>query len=156
MDKMTVAYVRHIGPYAGDENLFAGLYEKLYAWAVPRGLVDTAKPENTKCIAIYHDDPAITEPEKLRISVGVVVPPETETSGEVGKLEIPAGKYAVGRFVLSGQEYGEAWEYMFGTWMPGSGYQPDEGYTFELYGYNPDAEKEGKCDASICIPVKPL
>jgi len=156
LEKMTVAYVRHIGPYAGDEKLFERLFEKLYAWAVPRGLTDPGKPEDTVSIVIYHDDPCITEPEKLRISVGIVVPPDTETSGEVGKLDIPAGKYAMGRFILSGQEYGEAWQYMCGVWMPGSGYQPDEGYTFEMYRENKDAQGAGKCDVSICIPVKPL
>jgi len=41
-DAMTVAYVRHIGPYAGDGALFASLFGKLFAWAGPRGLVKPA------------------------------------------------------------------------------------------------------------------
>lgn len=156
LKKMTLAYIRHIGPYAADEKLFKNLYEKLYAWAIPRGLIDMGNLEKTKDIVIYHDDPGITEPEKLRISVGTVVPPETEVSGEIGKLTIPEGKYALGRFILSGQEYGEAWQYVCGVWMPGSGYQPDEGYCFEMYNYNPEAMKEGKFDTTICVPVKPM
>ena len=39
MPEMSVAYVRHIGPYAGDEELFKGLYGKLMKWAGPRGLL---------------------------------------------------------------------------------------------------------------------
>ena len=156
LEKMTIAYVRHIGPYAGDEKLFQRLFEKLYAWAVPRNLADVDDPGKNKNIVVYHDDPGITEPEKLRISVGIVVPPDTEVSGEVGKLEIPSARYAMGRFLLSGQEYGEAWQYMCGVWMPGSGYQPDEGYCFEMYRHNPEAEKLGKCDTTICVPVKPI
>jgi len=35
---MHVAYVRHTGPYAGDSDLFKGLFEKLMTWAGPRGL----------------------------------------------------------------------------------------------------------------------
>ena len=156
LEKMTVAYVRHIGPYAGDEELFQRLFEKLYAWAVPRGLADTGDPGKNRNIVVYHDDPGITEPEKLRISVGIVVPPDTGVSGEIGRLYIPSTRYAMGRFLLSGQEYGEAWQYMCGVWMPASGYQPDEGYCFEMYRHNPEAEKLGKCDTTICVPVKPL
>ena len=147
--------MRHIGPYAGDEKLFQGLFEKLYAWAVPRALAG-GKPEATRNIVVYHDDPGITEPEKLRISVGIAVLPDTEVRGEIGRLEIPSAKYAMGRFILSGREYGEAWQYMCGVWMPESGYQPDEGYCFEMYQHNPEAQKPGKCDATICVPVKPI
>ncbi len=37
--EMTIAYIRHIGPYAGNEVLFESLFNKLYAWAGPRGLL---------------------------------------------------------------------------------------------------------------------
>lgn len=35
----TVAYIRHIGPYKGDSKLFERLFNKLFTWAGPRGLV---------------------------------------------------------------------------------------------------------------------
>lgn len=151
-----LAYVRHIGPYAGDGALFGRLFEKLFAWAVPRGLADMANPAGRKEIIIYHDVPGITEPEKLRISAGLVVPAGTPVSGEVGLLAIPAGRYAVGRFVISDQEYGEAWQYVCGVWLPGSGYEPADGYSFELYEHGQEPETAGKCAVAICVPVKPM
>ncbi len=48
LDAMTVAYVRHIGPYAGDGALFESLFGKLFAWAGPRGLVN---PPATRTLA---------------------------------------------------------------------------------------------------------
>jgi AraC-like DNA-binding protein len=39
-----VAYVRHIGPYKGNSELFEKLFEKLMKWAGPRGLLRF--PEN--------------------------------------------------------------------------------------------------------------
>ena len=37
--EMHVAYLRHIGPYAGDSALFGRLFGQLFSWAGPRGLV---------------------------------------------------------------------------------------------------------------------
>jgi AraC family transcriptional regulator len=36
--ELTVAYVRHTGPYQGDGELFGRLFGKLMQWAGPRGL----------------------------------------------------------------------------------------------------------------------
>jgi AraC family transcriptional regulator len=150
LEETTVAYVRYIGPYAGDEKLFERLFAKIYAWTDARGLVKS----DSKSIVIYHDDPAITQPENLRTSVGFIVPADTEVSGEIGKLVIPKGKYAMGRFLVNGSGFGDAWEYMCGVWLPQSGYQPDEGYTFELY--EDESKTPGQFDVTICIPVKPM
>ena len=72
MPEWTVAYVRHTGPYAGDEALFGKLIGKLMQWAGPRGLI---KPDESKMLFVYHDDPEITDESKLRTSVLLTVPP---------------------------------------------------------------------------------
>jgi len=36
LPKMTLAYVRHVGPYAGNEKLFEGLWNRLFSWACRR------------------------------------------------------------------------------------------------------------------------
>ena len=33
--EMTVAYVRHVGPYQGDAALFEGLWGRLMQWVQP-------------------------------------------------------------------------------------------------------------------------
>ena len=48
--KTTIAYVRHTGPYKGNEELFEKLYGELYAWAGPRNLTDQTRPENLQCL----------------------------------------------------------------------------------------------------------
>jgi AraC family transcriptional regulator len=148
----TVAYVRHVGPYAGNEELFKGLWNRLCGWAGPRGLLGSP---DAKFIIIYHDSPDITEEEKLRTSVCVSVPPKTEVSGEVGKLVVDSGKYAVGRFHVRGEEFGQAWGWMCGKWLPASGYQADDRPCFELYPQS-QPDENGKMVVDIYIPVKPL
>lgn len=153
MPEMSVAYVRHIGPYAGDEELFRGLYGKLMKWAGPRGLLRF--PE-TKMLSIYHDDPKITDEAKLRTSVCISVPEDTATEGEIGKMKVPGGKFAVARFEIAGDEFGDAWDALLGGWMPESGFQCDDRLSYELCINDPNDHPEKKHIVDICIPVKPL
>jgi len=151
LPKMTVAYLRHTGPYQGNEMLFQNLTEELCRWAGPRGLL--AQPD-MKLLVVYHDDPKVTEQDKLRLSMCLTVPGQTKVDGKIGKMEIAAGTYAVGRFEVNSQEFGEAWDWLYGTWLPQSGYQPDDGPCFEVY---PEEPKEGeKIKVDICVPVKPM
>ncbi len=148
-----VAYVRHVGPYQGDSELFERLFQKLFKWAGPRGLL---RFPQTKLLSIYHDTPGITDPDKLRLDVCISVPEDTQVEGEIGKTVIPAGRYAMARFEISPDRYGDAWNAVFGGWLPESGYQPADGPCFELYLNDPKQHPEGKHIFDICVPVMPL
>ncbi len=150
LPKMTVAYIRHIGPYKGDDKLFEGIWNRLFAWAGPRGLIGG---RDFKSLVIYHDDPNVTIEDKLRMSVCITVPSETKVDGEIGKMEIEAARYVIARFELTAQDFQEAWDWLYGEWFPASGYQPDDKPCFEMY---PEEPKDGKFIVDICVPVKPL
>ena len=149
----SLAYVRHVGPYAGDDGLFERLFGRIFAWAGPRGLF---RPPQTEMIIVYHDDPAITASEKLRTSVGLTVPPDTEASGEISLLEIPAGQYVCALFEIFPGEYEAAWNGVFAGWMPQSGWQPGEGPCYESMLVDPKQHPEGKHLVEIRVSVKPL
>jgi AraC family transcriptional regulator len=151
---LTVAYYRYSGPYKGDAKLFTHLWSKLTKWALPRGLLQNP---DTQYLALYHDYYAITDEQKLRVSVCLTIPPDYQVSGEIGKLQIAEGKYAAARFTLTSEEYSKAWDWVYRIWLPISGYQPDDGPAYE---YFPVLENRNRRDKSqvvdICIPVKPL
>ncbi|MCG8580426.1 MAG: AraC family transcriptional regulator [Bacteroidales bacterium] len=147
---MTVAYVRHIGPYKGNEELFRGLWQKIMTWAGPRGLM--AQP-NLSSLAVYHDDPNITDDMKLRTSIGITVPDDTGVDGEVGKMLVQGGQYVVAKFEVEAHQFAEAWNWVYASWFPESGYQPDDKPCFEMYTEEP---KDGKFVVDICVPVKAL
>lgn len=147
-----VAYIRHTGPYKGDESLFGRLFMQLMQWAQPRGLFN----EKSKAFTIYHDDPKITDEDKLRMSVCLSVPENTEVDGEIGKTVLTAGKYGVAHFEIAPDQYEEAWNLIYSQWLPQSGYQPDDKPCFEHYLNNPKEHPEGKHIVDIYMPVKPL
>jgi len=149
MPEMHVAYFRHIGSYHGVGKAF----ENLFRWAGARGLI---KFPETKILALYHDDPEVTEEGKLRSSACITVSEETEVSGEIGKTTVSGGKYACARFEIKEDEFQEAWNSVMRDWMPESGYQPDDRPCYELYHSDPKKHPEGKMILDICVPVKPL
>lgn len=152
LDGKTLAYVRHTGPYQGNVKLFEGLYERLMRWAGPRDLVGP----DAEFINIYHDDPNLTDDDKLRVSVCLTVPEDTEVSGEVGKMPLAGGKYAVAHFRLQGHQFEGAWNWVFAEWLPDSGYQPDDRPCFEQCLGSMEEAERGEFRVNICIPVKPL
>lgn len=155
LPSMNVAYIRYIGPYKGDTKLFEKLFNTLFKWAGSRDLLNFP---TTQVLSIYHDTINITDENKLRTSVCITVPDKTKAEGKIGCMKIPGGKYAMARFNLSASQYSKAWSWVYGSWLPESGYQPDDRPCFELY-----PAEENECDnkkttttVDICIPVKPL
>lgn len=147
----TFAYVRHIGPYAGDADLFGRLFGQVFAWAGPRGLLG---PE-ARALTIYHDDPEVTPAEKLRISVGITVPAGTAVDGEIGVMEIPGGKYAVATCAIHPGQYIAAWNALMG-WFPSSGWQPDDRPCFELHLNDPATDPEHLHRLELWESARPL
>ncbi len=147
MPKMDLIYCRHTGQF----DQIGKAYEKLFKWAGPRGLIN----QDTKTITVYHDDPKVTDIEKVRQSAGIVINSDIKPEGEFGKMSVAKGKYAVGHFEIDVTEFEQAWNTMC-VWVSESGYQPDDNNSYELYYTDPENHPEHKFELDICIPVKPL
>lgn len=147
MPELNLIYCRHMGAF----NKIGQAYEKLFKWAVPRGLVTSS----TKTVTVYHDDPAVTGVEKVRQDASIIVENDVKVEGEIGKSTVSAGKYAIGHFEIKETEFELAWNTMC-SWLTESGYQPGEGSTYELYHNDYNEHPEHKFIVDICIPVKPL
>jgi predicted transcriptional regulator YdeE len=65
--------------------------------------------------------------------------------------EVPAQKYAV--FPTTLDKVGETYKYAFETWIPGSGYEYNQGPDFEYYDENFDPQVEGS-KFEIYVPIK--
>lgn len=148
MPALNLIYCRHTGPF---EQIGAA-YGKLMKWAGPRGLLGSP---DLKTVTVYHDDPTVTNIEKVRQSACITVDREVKTEGEVGNLSLPAGRYVVGRFEIGPEGFTDAWNQTC-LWLSDSGYQPSDGNPYELYHNNHEEHPEGKFILDICIPVKPM
>jgi len=149
---MEVVYIRNTGAYKNNAELFQRLFGKLHAWADGKGLLHAT---GNKWLILFHQKLDLADDDKIRISVCMIVDENVKVDGEVGKLVIPGGKYAVGRFCLNTDQYQDTWDAMAAKWLPESGYQPDDRLCFEFYteDLNEDPQKQV---VDICIPVKSL
>lgn len=146
----TVAYLRHMGPYKGEESLYNDYFSRLLSWADSRGLIDQP---NAHPMAIYHDIPCVTDEQKLRLSFCLPVPPDTPVDGEIGKMHLSKGRFLVARFVVAPQNIPMAWQWVYDSWFPGSGYLPADNLPYEAY---PGQSKNGKMKVDIYVPLEPL
>ena len=147
MREMHAIYCRHTGAF----NEIHKAYNKLMQFAGPRGLIG----KNAHTVTVYHDDPSVTEISKVRQSACLVVEKDIQVEGEIGKMTIKGGKYAVGHFEIDVTEFENAWNTMC-VWMTESGYEPGEGNPYEYYYADPENHPENKFVLDICIPVKSI
>ena len=110
MPKMDLAYVSSIG----SQNLEKA-YKKLIQWATPKGLMN----DQTKMVTIYHDSFKVTEANKIRMNASILLQKPLKTEGEIGLTTIEAGKFIVGSFEISVNEFEKSWTGLF-LWMKAS------------------------------------
>lgn len=153
-DKVNVAYIRHVGTYKDLAIDFPKMIGKLFHYAAEQNYHVF---EDTKILTIYHDHHEFTEDYHLRTSLCITIPNGVEEgNSEVGLMTIPSGKYAVGHFEIFQDEYKGAWNFLYGEWLPNSGYKPRDSYPFEVYRNDAGQHPENKHIVDIYVPIEPF
>lgn len=142
----TVAYIRVLDPYQGTGVMTA--YERLLAWAEERGLADN------QWLGYMWEDPEIVELGACRYDVALVVDDTFKAGGEVGRFDFPAMRVA--EIELSGNLELEqrALDWIYGTWLPQSGCEPDDNPTFEAWNGRPFAHGLQHFELRCQLPVR--
>jgi len=143
----TVAYLRVTNSFAGGG--VTGAAERLVRWAEARGLADG------QWLGYMWDDPEIVAHQDCRYDVGVEVPEDKiAPGGEIGRFEFPAMQVAEvevrGGIALELR----ALDWLFGTWLPASGYVPTEQPCFEAWIGRPFAHGKERFELRLQIPVE--
>ncbi len=108
----------------------------------------------TEFIGISHDDPKVTEAEKLRYDACVVITKDVKPEGEIGVQEIPGGKFAVFTHKGPYEKLTNSYDYIFGKWLPESGLELRDVRSFEKYLNAPENTKPEKLITEIYIPIQ--
>ena len=146
-----VAYMRYVGPYGAHG--IPDLWKKFRKWMETHDLVS----DQTVTLGVAYDDPDITAPDRCRYDACVVVPADFVADRWVNVTDVAGGKFAVSEFVGTAHEIRGAWEALYRSWLPGSGYEPDDRPCFEVYRAKPSGEcPPGAFRCELCLPVRPL
>lgn len=142
----TVAYIRVLDPYR--QGVAQAACERLLAWALERGLADG------QWLGYMWDEPEIVALADCRYDVALVVD-AVEPSGEIGRFEFPA--MCVAEVMVKGDISLEARaiDWLYKTWLPQSGYLPDEQPAFEAWAGRPFAHGNEYFELACQLPVKP-
>ncbi|SHF39172.1 transcriptional regulator, AraC family [Bacteroides luti] len=141
-------YIRLTGAYS--ELDFCGAWGKLWAYVKENKLFSAG----IEHISIYHDDPKVTNSEKLRTDVCLVLPKPAEPKGEIGVKEIAGGKYAVFSYQGPYTNLGIVYDTIFAKWLPDSGYELRNAPLYEKYINDPSRTEEAKLKTEIYIPLQ--
>ncbi len=141
----TVAYIRVLRPYQGDGVVRA--VERLVAWADRHGLGDG------QWLGYQWENPEITSLDDCQYYVAV------EAAGFTPRGEIGRTRFApmiVAEIEIRGDLALElrALQWLYGTWLPRSGYVPDDHPGFEAWIGRPFAHGFEHFEIRVQLPVR--
>jgi AraC family transcriptional regulator len=141
-----VAYLRVQNPYANPGRV-TGAAAHLVEWARERGL------ERGSWLGYQWDDPEIVPLDRCRYDIGVVVPESVVVGAGVSETRFAAMKVAEVRIAGSLELEMRALDWLYGTWLPRSGFAPDHQPCFEAYDGMPFADGTSHFRLRIQLPV---
>jgi len=148
LEDKTALYIRLLGNYS--ELDFGGAWTKLWGCVKEQKLFSAG----IEHICVYHDDPKVTETDKLRTDVCLVVRKPAQAHGEIGVKTIQGGKYAVFLYQGSYSNLGSVYDTIFGQWLPESGETLRNVPCFEKYLNHPDIAAPEKSKTEIYLPLQ--
>jgi AraC family transcriptional regulator len=126
---LRVAFVRHVGPYAGCGQA----WEKLCAYLGKEGMLGG----NARFIGLCHDDPEVTPASKIRYDACVTVDEDFKPEGEIGVQVITGGDFAVTTHYGPYERLYLTYSRVMGQWIPRSGREASDGPSLEFYQNDP-------------------
>ncbi len=141
----TVAYIRVLNPYR--EGAVQAACERFLSWATERELADG------QWLGYMWEEPEIVALADCRYDVALVVD-DVQPAGEIGRFEFPPMRVA--EVVVSGDLALEARaiDWLYKTWLPRSGYVPDDQPAFESWIGRPYAHGSEHFEIAFQLPVR--
>jgi AraC family transcriptional regulator len=153
VETFDVIGVPHKGSFMEIDKAFGTLYGMLSAYAI--------NGYDLRCLGIYYTDPFAVVDRDLRSmacvalnEVGRQKLPLTEPVQKIQKIQIIGGKYAVLPFRGPYASMQAAYKWLFGYWLPKSGFQAADMPLFEDYLNNPRETAPTDLLTNIYLPIR--
>ena len=104
-------------------------------------------------VAIYEDDPDAVPPADLRSAAGTVVDPGTRIPHDLAERLVPAGRYAIMRYVGPYSSMHVAYLWLYGQWLLSSGEEPRNHPIIEEYLTDPATTPPVDAVTDILLPL---
>ncbi|MBL8706785.1 MAG: AraC family transcriptional regulator [Rhodospirillales bacterium] len=139
-------------PHQGSYMEIGATFDRLMAWAAPRGLLGPG----TRSFGIYYDDPNAVPAAKLHSEATLSIPDDmTKVDAPARIVDLAGGRHAVLRHKGPYAELENAYRWLYKEWLPQSGEEPADRPCFEEYLNNPRDLPPAEWLTDICLPLAP-
>ena len=140
---LRIAGIRHIGPYHEIGREFGRL----------GGMLKGPPPAGSQMIALFHDDPAVTPPDKLRADAALTLPASARAPAGLIEQHIPAGRYAKAIHKGGYEGLPATWDALKKEWLPKSGHKMG-GPSYEVYVNNPMTTEKSELLTEVYLRLR--
>lgn len=136
-----------------------GAYQTLdygLAWATLWNEVKAQKlfTAGMEHIGLPHDDPNVTEDDKIRYDACLVIHKDAKSSGEIGTKKLKGGTFAIFHYQGSYANLPQVYNHIFNEWLMDNEYELRDESVREKYLNNPEKTEEAKLKTEIYLPIK--
>lgn len=126
------------------------------AWEKLWGEVKTQKlfTAGIEHLGLPHDDPNITEDNKIRYDACLVIHKDAKPIGDIGVKTLKGGKFATFLYQGSYTYFPEVYNYIFNEWLLNNDYELRDEPVREKYISNPERVEEHKLKTEFYLPIK--
>jgi AraC family transcriptional regulator len=142
---LSVAFVRHVGPYDQVRPVF----ERLTAWAAAR-----APAVEPLLLGLAHDNPSITPAAQLRFDCCIEVTPTMRGEGDVGVTEVCGGEYATAVHRGPFDRLAETYAWLALDFMPRKGRSMRMAPCVEIYLTPPERTPPAELITEVLVPIR--
>lgn len=140
-----LAYVRHTGSY----DKVASSFQRLMFWASTHLVLKLAPTT----LGIVHDNPDLTEEEKIRFDACVVVTKPIQPKGELAYKKIEGGKFAMFRYKGPYETFYSVYDYIYNVCVFEKSWELADKPAIEWYIKSPPFYKPKNYVTDFYVPL---
>lgn len=141
------AGIDHTGSYMAIDHAMGRLFAELGA--------RNALPAQPEMIGVFFDDPDLGPEDQLRSRACLPVADSVTITATLVETALRGGLYARLSYTGPYADMRSAYRWLLGTWLPASGYEPDDAPIFEAYLNDPREVPQSQLRTDIHLPLKP-
>lgn len=141
------AGIDHTGSYMAIDHAMGRLFAEL--------VTRNALPAQPAMIGLFFDDPDLGPESQLRSRACLPVADSVAITAPLVETALRGGLYARLSYTGPYADMRGAYRWLLGTWLPASGYEPDDAPIFEAYLNDPREVPQSQLRTDIHLPLRP-
>jgi len=137
--------------HKGDYQFLGRTISQLHARLTLRKIA--LRDENAVSAAVMHDDPLLVAEPDLRSDIGFIISEDTTLPDDFREVRIAPSRCAVLHFTGPYVGLFEAYQYLYGEWVPNNGVEISDSPIYAMILEDPREVSPNDLRTDICLPL---